>query len=193
MLFVICAFPEICILTLEGASPCHYELSQPVAHPAPGAEGSLCLALLCPACTAPLCHCTKHHMSKAWALNSTWWGGARGCDGDSYGDYVTANLFAPTSLPPLSFPYSSTSYTMEILCRWFKTTKSNIRCNFCTLKHDVMFQSHILSQHFMAKFPSHKWHCVPFSSTASNGLTDSEICSDFCSYETSHYSWTDLS
>lgn len=34
------------------------------------------------------------------------------------------------------------------------------------------------------KLPSHKWCCVPLSSTASHCLADAEICSGFCSYET---------
>lgn len=118
----------------------HCGLSQPAAHPAPGA-GSAC-ALPCSVLHAlhPSATRKKHYMRKAWTLNSTSWGGARRCGGGGFGGYASAKLFAPTSLPLLflSFPYSSTSYTMEILCRWLKTTKPDRRCNFCTLKHDVM-------------------------------------------------------
>lgn len=170
-----------------------WESSQPVACPAPGEqESSLCLALPCPACTAP--PLPPHKPPREQSLNTqqclirrcqeVWWG------------TVTVVIQLQSSLPPSpchSCPFLSTSYTMEILYTWFKTAKADRRYNFCALKHGAMFQSHILIQRFMAKLPSHKWHCVPLSSTASHCLTDVEICSDFCGYETGHYSRTGFS
>lgn len=69
--------------------------------------------------------------------------------GDIHVGHTTVKPFPPISRPllwllGLSTLLLSTSFRMGSLEKWFKATKNDRRYHFCTLKHDDMFQTHIL-------------------------------------------------
>lgn len=121
------------------------------ARPALGAGGSSCPGLSCVHCT-PL---PPHKPPRGQSLSTPQYRVRRcqGCDGWWLYNCKASPCHAS---PVLSILLLSTNYTKEILCRYFKTIKTDRKCIFCILKYVVMFQSHILSWHFMAKLPSHK-------------------------------------
>lgn len=97
---------ELCSLTLEGASPQHWELCQPAACPAPAAGGSLCpcalsvLHALHPSATTESTTWAKpeHSTVHGKEVPEVWWGHLYNCKA------LCPHLPA-TSL--LSFPCSS--------------------------------------------------------------------------------------